>query len=113
MALFSSDAIDGIVKQALEHNRTVKAAVQTLAESQELALAQAGLRYPQVGLTAGAGREQYGAELFGGGFDLPPFTTNLPRPTKPPATNRQRSSTSWRFTAATSIIVTLPSASSL
>lgn len=73
-SLFRSDSIDGIVKQALEHNRTVKAAVQTLAESQELALAQAGLRYPQVGLTAGAGRQKYGAELFGGGFDLPPFT---------------------------------------
>ncbi len=73
-SLFGSDPIDGIVEQALEHNRTVKAAAQTLAQSQELALAQAGLRYPQIGLTAGAGRQKYGAELFGGGFNLPPFT---------------------------------------
>ena len=73
-SLFGSDSIDDIVKQALEHNRTLKAAAQTLAQSQELAVAQAGLRYPQVGLSAGAGRQKYGAELFGGGFDLPPFT---------------------------------------
>lgn len=73
-SLFGSEAIDGIVKQALEHNRTVKVAAQTLAQSQELALAQAGLRYPQVALTGGAGRQKYGAELFGGGFNLPPFT---------------------------------------
>jgi NodT family efflux transporter outer membrane factor (OMF) lipoprotein len=73
-SLFGSEAIDGIVKQSLEHNRTIQVAAQTLAQSQELAVAQAGLRYPQVGLSAGAGRQKYGAELFGGGFDLPPFT---------------------------------------
>ena len=45
-----------------------------MAQSHELALAQAGLRYPQVGLTAGVGRQQYGAEFFGGSFSFPPFT---------------------------------------
>jgi NodT family efflux transporter outer membrane factor (OMF) lipoprotein len=73
-SLFGSDTIDSVVKQALEHNRTLEAAAQTLAESHEFALAQAGLRYPQVGLTAGVGRQQYGAEFFGGDFNLPPFT---------------------------------------
>jgi NodT family efflux transporter outer membrane factor (OMF) lipoprotein len=73
-SLFGSEMIDGVVKQALEHNRTLEAAAQTLAESRELALAQAGLRYPQVGLTAGVGRQQYGAEFFGGSFSFPPFT---------------------------------------
>jgi NodT family efflux transporter outer membrane factor (OMF) lipoprotein len=73
-SLFGSETIDSVVKQSLEHNRTLEAAAQTLAESHELALAQAGLRYPQVGLTAGIGRQQYGAEFFGGNFNFPPFT---------------------------------------
>jgi NodT family efflux transporter outer membrane factor (OMF) lipoprotein len=73
-SLFGSEMIDSIVKQALGHNRTLEAAAQTLAESHELALAQAGLRYPQLGLTAGFGRQQYGAEFFGGDFSFPPFT---------------------------------------
>jgi len=72
-SLFGSDEIDAIVKQALQHNRTLKSAAQTLAQAQELALAQAGLRYPQVGLTAGVGRQKYGAEFLGG-FSVPPFT---------------------------------------
>ena len=46
----------------------------TLAQSHELARAQAGMRYPQVGLTAGVGRQKYGAEFFGGDFRFPPFT---------------------------------------
>ena len=73
-SLFGSEPIDGIVKQALEHNRTLEVAAQTLAQSHELAVAQAGARYPQVGLTAGFGRQQYGAEFFGGDFSFPPFT---------------------------------------
>jgi NodT family efflux transporter outer membrane factor (OMF) lipoprotein len=73
-SLFESQAIDAIVKQAIAHNRTLEASTATLAQARELALAQEGLRYPQVGLTAGVGRQQYGAELFGGSFGLPPFT---------------------------------------
>jgi NodT family efflux transporter outer membrane factor (OMF) lipoprotein len=73
-SLFESRTIDAIVKQAIAHNRTLEASTATLAQARELALAQAGQRYPQVGLTAGIGRQQYGAELFGGSFGLPPFT---------------------------------------
>ena len=73
-SLFGSREIDAIVQQALEHNRSLEVSAATLAQAQELALAQAGLRYPQVGLAAGVGRQQYGAELFGGSFSLPPFT---------------------------------------
>ncbi len=80
-SLFGSESIDNVVQQALEHNRTLEAAAQTLAESHELALAQAGLRYPQVGLTAGVGRQQYGAEFFGGDFSFPPFTYFAAGPT--------------------------------
>jgi NodT family efflux transporter outer membrane factor (OMF) lipoprotein len=73
-SLFGSEAINGIVKQALEHNRTMTVAAQNLSQAQELARAQAGLRYPQVGLSAGVGRQKYGAEFLGGVFSVPPFT---------------------------------------
>jgi NodT family efflux transporter outer membrane factor (OMF) lipoprotein len=51
--LFRSDPIKGIVGQAVAQNRTLVASAATLAEAQELALAQSGTRYPQVGLTVG------------------------------------------------------------
>jgi outer membrane protein TolC len=72
-SLFRSDAIDQLVKQALEHNRSLVASKATLAQAQELALAQAGSRYPQVGLTADVGRQQYGKEFLGP-IGIPPFT---------------------------------------
>lgn len=72
--LFRSDAIDQLVKQALEHNRSLLASKATLAQAQELALAQAGSRYPQVDLTGGTGRQQYGQEFLGGFGKIPPFT---------------------------------------
>jgi outer membrane protein TolC len=72
--LFRSDAIDQLVKQALEHNRSLVASKATLAQAQQLALAQAGSRYPQVDVTAGVGRQQYGQELVGGSGRIPPFT---------------------------------------
>jgi NodT family efflux transporter outer membrane factor (OMF) lipoprotein len=71
--LFHSDAIDQFVKQAVEHNRSLAASVATLAQAQELALAQAGSQYPQVDLAAGAGRQQYGKEFLGP-IGIPPFT---------------------------------------
>ena len=41
---------------------------------QELAAAQAGSLYPQVGLNAGIGRQKYGAEFLGTLAKPPPFT---------------------------------------
>jgi NodT family efflux transporter outer membrane factor (OMF) lipoprotein len=73
-SLFRSDAIDAVVAQAVEHNRTLEESTATLRQARDLALASEGARYPQVGLTAGIGRQKYGAELFGGSFTLPPFT---------------------------------------
>jgi NodT family efflux transporter outer membrane factor (OMF) lipoprotein len=73
-ALFRSDAIDQLVKQALAHNRSLVASKATLARALELALAQAGSQYPQVALTAGVGRQQYGDEFLGGFAQIPPFT---------------------------------------
>ncbi len=72
--LFRSDPINDIVRQAVAQNRTLAASAATLAQAQEFALAQAGMRYPQVGLTAGIGRQKYGDEFLGGFFNLPPFT---------------------------------------
>jgi NodT family efflux transporter outer membrane factor (OMF) lipoprotein len=73
-ALFRSDAIDQLVTQAVDHNRSLVASKATLAQAQELALAQAGSRYPQVDLTAGVGRQQYGRELVGNFPTAAPFT---------------------------------------
>jgi outer membrane protein TolC len=73
-ALFRSDAIDQLVKRAPAHNRSLVASKATLARAQELALAQAGSQYPQVALTAGVGRQQYGDEFLGRFAQIPPFT---------------------------------------
>jgi NodT family efflux transporter outer membrane factor (OMF) lipoprotein len=71
--LFRSRAINELVTQAVDHNRTLAASMATLAQAQELALARAGSQYPQVNLTAGAGRQQYGKEFLGP-IGIPPFT---------------------------------------
>ncbi len=73
-SLFRSEAIDAVVAQAVDHNRTLEASTATLRQARDLAMASEGARYPQVGLTAGIGRQKYGQELFGGSFNLPPFT---------------------------------------
>ena len=72
--LFQSDALDAVVKQALEGNRTLVAANATLAQTRELARAQAGALYPQIDMTAGLGRQKYGAEFFGTFEKLPAFS---------------------------------------
>ena len=72
--LFRSDALDAVVKRALAQNRTLAAAGYTLAQAQELAAAQAGTLQPRVGVTAGMGREKYGAEFLGNSPKPPPFT---------------------------------------
>lgn len=71
--LFQSDALDALVGRALAGNRSLAAADATLAQAQELAAAQAGSLYPQVGLTAGIGGQKYGAEFLGTQPKPPPF----------------------------------------
>jgi NodT family efflux transporter outer membrane factor (OMF) lipoprotein len=71
--LFRSNAIDELVTQAVDHNRTLAASLATLEQAQEIALARAGTQYPQVDLTGGAGRQQYGKEFLGP-IGIPPFT---------------------------------------
>lgn len=72
--MFQSDAVDGVVKRALASNRTLAAASSALAQAQELAAARAGTLAPQVGLTAGTGRQKYGAQFLGPLTKPPPFT---------------------------------------
>jgi NodT family efflux transporter outer membrane factor (OMF) lipoprotein len=72
--LFGSDAIDQLVKQAVNHNHSLEAATATLRQAQQLASAQTGAKYPQVSLTAGVGRQQYGDQFLGGFGNIPPFT---------------------------------------
>jgi len=72
--LFQSDAIDTVVKRALEGNRTLVAANATLAQANEMARAQSGSLYPELNMTAGLGRQKYGAQFFGTFQKLPPFT---------------------------------------
>jgi len=72
--LFQSEAIDTVVQRALEGNRTLVAANATLAQANEMAQAQAGSLYPQLNMTAGVGRQKYGAQFFGTFQKLPPFT---------------------------------------
>jgi NodT family efflux transporter outer membrane factor (OMF) lipoprotein len=71
---FGSAALDDIVDRALAGNRTLVAAAATLAQAQELAAAQAGTLAPQIGLTAGVGRQKYGEEFLGNLQKPPPFT---------------------------------------
>jgi NodT family efflux transporter outer membrane factor (OMF) lipoprotein len=71
--LFKADAFDGVVQRALAGNRTLASAAASLAQAQEVANAQAGTLAPQVGLSAGAGRQKLGAASLGD-FALPPFT---------------------------------------
>jgi len=72
--LFQSAVLDDMVRRALDGNRTLVAAAATLAQSQELAAAQAGALYPQVGVTAGIGRQKYGAQFLGTSPKPPAFT---------------------------------------
>ncbi|MDE2210759.1 MAG: efflux transporter outer membrane subunit [Betaproteobacteria bacterium] len=72
--LFRSNALDTVVRRALAGNRTLEAAAATLAQSQEVAAAQAGSLAPQVALASGVGRQKYGAQFLGTLSKPPPFT---------------------------------------
>ncbi|MGH8217342.1 MAG: efflux transporter outer membrane subunit [Steroidobacteraceae bacterium] len=71
---FGSPGLDALVRQAVADNHTLAAAKATLAEAQELARAQAGAELPELSVSGGAGRQQYGKEFLGSLFSLPPFS---------------------------------------
>ena len=73
-SLFKSDALEGVIRQAITGNRTLVAAQATLAQAQALTEARTGALYPQVSASAAAGRQKYGAAFFGPLKGPPPFT---------------------------------------
>jgi len=79
--LFQSDDLNEVVRRALAGNRTLTSAAATLAQARELAAAQSGRRYPQLGVTAGIGGQKYGAEFLGSLAKPPPFTYYAVGPT--------------------------------
>lgn len=72
--LFHSQALTEIVQRAMAGNRTLSEAAAHVAEAEELGNAQAGRRKPQVGLSAGTGRQKYGAEFLGTSPKPPVFS---------------------------------------
>ncbi len=73
-APFQSPKLDAVIRLAVAHNHTLAAARATLEEAREIARAQRGALYPEVGLTGGAGKQKYGKEFLGSLFVLPPFS---------------------------------------
>ncbi len=73
--LFDSPQLDDLIRRAVADNRDLAAAKATLAQARELVAAQTGQRYPQIGLQAGAGRQQYGKQFLGSLIpSVAPFT---------------------------------------
>lgn len=63
--LFGSPRLDATVRAALEHNRDLAAARETLTQMRLLAAASRGAQYPAADLSASAGRQKYGAAFLG------------------------------------------------
>ncbi len=74
-ASFRSPSLDDVIRQAVAGNQDAVAAKARVAEAQEQVNAAEGALLPQVSLGATAGRQKYGASLFGAApFTIPPFT---------------------------------------
>jgi NodT family efflux transporter outer membrane factor (OMF) lipoprotein len=74
-AEFRSPALNSVIRQAIEGNQDVAAAKAHVSEAQEQVNAAEGALLPQISLGATAGRQKYGAALFGAAnFTIPPFT---------------------------------------
>ena len=71
--VFGSAQLDALIRQCVVGNQSLAGAAASLEQAQELANAATGNRYPQVSLSAGALRQQYGAQFLGP-FNLPAFT---------------------------------------
>lgn len=72
-SLLNSPQLDQTIRRALQANRTLEAARDTLAQAQALDIVSESARYPNAVLNASAGRTKYGA-AFLGPERLPPFT---------------------------------------
>ncbi|MEJ1959766.1 MAG: efflux transporter outer membrane subunit [Nitrosomonadales bacterium] len=73
--LFSSDALNDLIHQAVENNYDLASARETLAQAEEAVKAKSGSLLPQLSIGATAGRQEYGVALFGpSDFNIPPFS---------------------------------------
>jgi NodT family efflux transporter outer membrane factor (OMF) lipoprotein len=81
-AQFHSAALDQLMRLALAGNQDIAAAKSRVAQAQEEVNAAHGALLPQVSLGATAGRQKYGAALFGPlDITIPPFTYYTVGPT--------------------------------
>lgn len=64
-SLFQSPTLDALIRQAVASSHTLAAARATVDEAREVVAAEVGQEYPEVDVSAGAGRQQYGAEFLG------------------------------------------------
>ncbi len=73
--LFSSPGLNTLIRQTVNNNYSLAAARETLAQAEASVQAESGSLLPQAALGATAGRQKYGAALFGpANFNIPPFT---------------------------------------
>jgi len=72
--LFNSASLNTLVKQAQDNNQELIAAQSAVQQAQELVTARTGVRYPELDLTAGVGRQKYGSQFLGPLPKPPPFT---------------------------------------
>ena len=73
--LFASRPLNGLIRTGVAGNYDLAAARETLAQAQEAVTASKGGLLPQISLGAAAGRQKYGAALFGpANFTIPPFS---------------------------------------
>jgi NodT family efflux transporter outer membrane factor (OMF) lipoprotein len=71
---FGSEDLNRLVEFAIENNRSLASATWSLAQARDLATARTGQRFPTVSVTAGNGRQKYGAQFLGTFPAPPPFT---------------------------------------
>ena len=64
-ALFSSEPLNQVIKQALRDNYDIEAAKRTLAQAEEAVKSMQGNLWPQFALDAAAGRQLYGVAFLG------------------------------------------------
>jgi NodT family efflux transporter outer membrane factor (OMF) lipoprotein len=73
--LFASPPLDKLIREVVANNYDLAAARETLAQAKEAVKAGNGQLLPQASIGAAAGRQKYGAALFGpANFTIPPFT---------------------------------------
>lgn len=72
--MLRSTTLDATIQEAIAHNQTIEAARANVRQAQALVAARTGLRYPELDLSAGIGRQKIGAQFLGSFPAPPPFT---------------------------------------